>query len=166
MVLSWLWCIPTPLPLPPATASFSLLPFHPRVSNHQRLSPLAPPPLLPLSSLPNNIPSLPLGALTLTVMMSPPATIIGGITWHMGGLTLAMLGLGCLQIGIQALRLSLVLVVLLISRGAFFSPTGCSSLYLPTRQSANCFWVCPACHGIDGVFSWWYRCATEFFVSC
>jgi hypothetical protein len=30
---------------------------------------------------------------------------------------------------------------------------GCSPLYLPTRQCADCFWVCPACHGIGGIFS-------------
>jgi hypothetical protein len=46
--------------------------------------PLAPPPLLPLSSLPNNTPSLPLSALTLMVTMSPPSTIMGGIAWHGG----------------------------------------------------------------------------------
>jgi hypothetical protein len=97
--------------------------------------------------------------------MSPPSTIMGGITWRMGGLTFAMGSPGCLQISIQALGLSLMLVVLLISMGGLLFTHG-SSLYLPTRQCADCFWVCPVCHGIDGIFSWWYCCAAEFFVSC
>jgi hypothetical protein len=140
---------PSPVILPPGLvlASFGL------PLQVQGIMTMSPPWLLHYTAIKKDALTLPLGNLTRTVMMTLPLAIMGGLPWHAGGLSLAMGG-----------NVSEI-VPFGIMGGLLFPPV--TSL-LTSSHSMMCqlLFGGSTCHGVDGVFSWWYICAAEFFVAC